>query len=135
MPLTKPRRKTSAAQWRRKDLIQNPSQEVLLRAAEAARYVSSSYHRSPGSPMGQPLSRPWPHASRCPTKWDLPAATRVLKEAIRTGCVSEDWRGDFPRFAWHMDGEILYEAVLSNQTGGEYHGYPLESRAEWPRGL
>ena len=83
--------------------------------------------------MGPPLNRPWPHASRCPKAWDLVEATRVLKEAIRSGSVSADWRGEFPRFAWHQAGEIIYEAVLSNRTGGEYHAYPLESRGEWPK--
>jgi hypothetical protein len=115
--------------------MENPSQEELLRAAEAARYVSSPYHRPARSPMGPALHRPFPHASKCPTSWDLTGATRALKEAIRTGCVSAEWRAAFPRFAWYVDGEILYEAVLSNQDRGEYHAYPLESRSEWPKGL
>jgi hypothetical protein len=59
----------------------------------------------------------------------------VLKEAIRSGLVSSDWQGDFPRFAWHLAGETLYQAVLSNQVGGDYHAFPLESRDEWPKGL
>lgn len=111
------------------------SEEALLRAAEAARYVSNPYHRPPGSPMGPSLHRPFPHASKCPSSWDLIAATRALKEAIRVGCVSIEWRGEFPRFAWHLDDQTLYEAVLSNQVSGEYHAYPLESRSEWPKGL
>jgi hypothetical protein len=85
--------------------------------------------------MGPALHRPFPHASKCPSWWDLIGATRALKEAIRIGCVSAEWRGGFPRFAWYMDGETLYEAALSNQDNGEYHAYPLESRNEWPKGL
>lgn len=115
--------------------MQDPPQEALLRAAEAARYVSSPYHRPPGSQMGQPLNRPFPHASKCPSSWDLPTATRALKTAIRRGCVSAEWSGPFPRFAWHIEGETLYEAVLSNRQLGDYHAYPLESRSEWPKGL
>jgi hypothetical protein len=134
MPLTKPPRRPPHTQRRRKELMQNPPQEALLRAAEAARYVSSPYHRSPGSPMGAPLSRR-AHASLCPPTWDQIEANRVLKAAIREGRVSTDWRSAFPSFAWHLDGEVLYEARLSNQDKGEYHGYPLESREEWPKGL
>jgi hypothetical protein len=135
MPLAKPRRQPARVRRQSNVLMEKPSQEALLRAAEAARYVSSAYHRAPGSPIGPPLHRPFPHASRCPNSWDLAGATRALKEAIRTGCVSAEWRGDFPRFAWYMDGDTLYKAVLSNRQSGDYHAYPLESRAEWPKGL
>ena len=134
MPLIKPRRQPSPVR-RAKVLMQDPPEQALLDAAEAARYVSSPYHRRPSSPMGTPIRRPYPHSSTCPTSWDLTGATRALKEAIRTGCVSAEWRAAFPRFAWYVDGEILYEAVLSNQDRGEYHAYPLESRSEWPKGL
>lgn len=137
MPLVKPQRRSSVRSRRpSKVLMKDPSEQALLRAAEAARYVSSPYHRPPPrSPMGPALSRPFPHASKCPTSWDLITATAALKEAIRTGCVSSEWRGTFPRFAWYMDRETLYEAVLSNHVSGEYHAYPLESRNEWPKGL
>jgi hypothetical protein len=78
---------------------------ALLDATEGARYVSNPYHRPPGSPMGQPIRRPYPHASKCPKSWDLSAATRALKEAIRAGCVSLEWRGGFPQVVWYRDGE------------------------------
>jgi hypothetical protein len=135
MALAKPPRPHGLARRPSKVLIESLSQEALLRAAEAAHYVSSAYHRAPGSRLGRPLNRPYPHASRCPNSWDLAAATRALKAAIRAGRVSAEWRGDFPRYAWHVDGETVYEAVLSNRQAGDYHAYPLESRAEWPKGL
>jgi hypothetical protein len=134
MPLIKPRRQPSPVR-RVKVLMQDPPEQALLDAAEAARYVSSPYHRRPGSPMGTPIRRPYPHSSTCPTSWDLIAATRALKDAMRAGRVSADWRGGFPQSVWYRDGETLYEAVLSNRTSGEYHAYPLESRDEWPKGL
>jgi hypothetical protein len=115
--------------------MQHPPQQPLLDAAEAARYVSNPYHRPPGSPMGQPIQRPYPHASKCPPSWDLAGATKALKAAIRAGWVSTNWRGGFPQAVWYKDSEFVYEAVLSNRTSGEYHGYPLESRDEWPKGL
>src|SRR5262245_25354045 len=41
----------------------------------------------------------------------------------------------FPRLVWHLQDETLYEARLSNRELGEYHGYPLEDRCEWPAGI
>ena len=81
-----------------------------------------------------PATRRWPHASKCPPKWDRDAATRALREATRAGRVSAEWDANFPRFVWHLDveGETLYEARLSNRELGEYHAYPLEDPREWP---
>src|ERR1700730_2157788 len=111
MPLTQPMRRPTRGRRPGKILMENPSQEELLRAAEAARYVSSPYHRPARSPMGPALHRPFPHASKCPTSWDLTGATRALKEAIRTGCVSAEWRGAVPRVALFVGGGVLYGGV------------------------
>jgi hypothetical protein len=106
---------------------------ALRNAAQTAQYRSSPYHRVTGSRMGTfSVTRRWPHASKCPPQWDREVATRALREAIRAGRVSADWDGNFPRFVWHLEGETLYEARLSNREQGEYHAYPLEDRREWP---
>jgi hypothetical protein len=105
---------------------------ALQRAAERAEYRSSPYHRTAGSPMGTPVARRWPHASKCPPIWDRQSATRALREGLRAGRVSAAWEGGFPKHVWHLDGETLYEARLSNRELGEYHAYPLEDRREWP---
>jgi len=110
----------------------------LKRAAETVEYRSSPYHRISGSPMGGvSAGRRWPHASKCPPTWDLPSATRALREAIRAVRVSAGWDegSNFPKFIWHLDSETLYEARLSNRELGEYHAYPLEDRREWPVGV
>jgi hypothetical protein len=110
----------------------------LKRAAATALYAGSPYHRVTGSPMGGvPAGRRWPHASKCPPIWDERSATQALREAIRAGRVSADWDEDsnFPRLVWHLDGETLYEARLSNKELGEYHAYPLEDRREWPANI
>jgi hypothetical protein len=108
---------------------------ALRRAAQEARYTGSPYHRLPGSRMGRPQERRWPHASKCPNKWDFPAATRALREAIQAASVC-DWDGkDFPSRVWYQDGEELYEARITNGTMGEYHAYPLDDRREWPKKL
>jgi hypothetical protein len=108
---------------------------ILSALAERARYVGSAYHRPPGSKMGKPAGRAHPTAGKCDAKWTFEDANRVLKDAIRNSFVSPDAREGFPQFAWHLDGGTLYEAVLSNQTLGEYHAYPLNDRREWPRGF
>jgi hypothetical protein len=107
----------------------------LKNAAETVQYRGSPYHRVAGSTMGgHSTSRRWPHASKCPPTWDRQSATRALREAIRAVRVSADWDegSNFPKFIWHLEGETLYEARLSNRELGEYHAYPLEDRREWP---
>lgn len=86
---------------------------------------------------GNLVGRRWPHASKCPAEWDRQSATRALREAIRAVRVSADWDegSDFPKFIWHLEGETLYEARLSNRELGEYHAYPLEDRREWPANI
>jgi hypothetical protein len=107
----------------------------LRHAAENARYVGSPYHRPPGSPMGQAVSRRYPHASKCAPDWTLVSATGALREAIRAGRVSAAWQGRFPKHVWHLREDVLYECRLSNRELGEYHGYPLEDRREWPKNI
>ena len=34
---------------------------------------------------------------------------------------------EFPRYVWHKDGDQWYEALLTNEGNGEYHGYPVTS--------
>ena len=60
--------------------------------------------------------------------------TRWLRKAIRHGSVSAYWEGDFPRYVWHKEGDIVFEARLVNQVRGQYKGYPLNPE-EWPRNL
>jgi hypothetical protein len=40
---------------------------------------------------------------------------------------------EYPRYVWHLDADVLYEARLTNSGNGEYHGYPLEDRWQWPK--
>jgi hypothetical protein len=57
--------------------------------------------------------------------------TRWLRRAIRDGRVSELADGAFPRYVWHREGDVMYEARLVNSGSGEYKGYPLNPD-EWP---
>lgn len=127
-------RKTYRPKRKVKRICSDCSSQRLEEAAHRAVYEGSPYHRNPKA--GRiPASRRYPAASKCDQKWTLDLATKALQEAIRAGLVSDDWRGDFPRYAWYQDGLVLYEAVLSNQERGSYHGYPLNGKEEWPQGL
>jgi len=108
---------------------------MLATAAEGARYTGSPYHRPPGSKMGLPKGRSYPHASKCDPKWLPETANRALKDAIRRGVVSEEWDNGFPCYAWYRDGSTVYRAELHNRESGEYHAYPLSEEHEWPKGL
>jgi hypothetical protein len=101
-------------------------------AAVNARYTGSPYHRSPGSKAG-PVARRAGLTSRCPPSWTNVEATRLLRLALTDGRVSMVWEQGYPRHVWHLEGDVLYEARLTNSSNGEYHGYPLEDRWQWPK--
>jgi hypothetical protein len=107
-------------------------ENAIRMAASKARYTGSPYHRSPGSKAGIVAQRVG-LTSRCPPNWTNIEATRVLRLAISEGYVSAIWEQCFPRYVWHKDDDVLYEARLTNSGTGEYHGYPLEDRWQWPK--
>jgi hypothetical protein len=99
-----------------------------------SRWLASLPPNSPATIAGEP--RPRADASICDRKLlTRPGElTAWLQAAIRTGKVSELFEGEFPRYAWHRDGDIVYEARLINSVAGQYKGYPLNAD-EWPSGL
>jgi len=109
--------------------------ERLEAAAKNAKYRGSPYHCTTRNKGIVAAVRPYPLASKCADKWTHEVALKALVDGIKAGLVSDDWRGGFPRNVWFLDGVVVYEALLSNQVLGEYHGYPLNSREEWPTGL
>lgn len=105
----------------------------LERVAERVRYVGSTDHKDYPSFAG-PL-RPRRDASLCPREIkDQDMVTGWLRDALRRGHVGSPWKGEFPRYVWHREGDTVFEAMLVNQGNGTYKGYPL-SRSEWPRGM
>ena len=66
-------------------------------------------------------------------KVDSTSGTGSTPDGNFAGRLSTEWRGIFPRYAWHREGDTVYQAVLSNEELGEYHAYPLESPLEWPK--
>lgn len=105
---------------------------AMKSAASKVRYTGSAYHRSRGSKSGHVAQRVG-FSSRCPPNWTNSEATRVLRTAIREGLVSPVWEHGYPRHVWHLEGDVLYEARLTNSGNGEYHAYPLENRWQWPK--
>lgn len=137
--LKKPERRTTKARNKSKskqllDLVN--CHEMVITALKVAStkaiYSGSPYHRPAGSKMGMPKTRRYPHASKCDPKWDRQSATAALRAAIKAGTVSAAFEGHYPRYAWHKDDDVIYEARLTNSQNGEYHAYPLEDKRQWP---
>lgn len=104
--------------------------------ASRVSYRASGEHKDHPSPTGG-----W---TFCPSKSDKakcariaeadwPAVLEGLRAAIRCGCVSRDFRGDFPSRAWAFVNGALHEARLTNEDSGEYHGFPLEYEEQHPK--
>ena len=48
--------------------------------------------------------------------------------------VAARWEGDFRRYVWCKEGNVVDEGRLVNSGTGEYKGYALEPD-EWPKGI
>lgn len=141
MALKRPTQGKSVASFKVKEMLNfdalsafatNQFTKAIKVAAAKVRYTGSPYHRSPGSKAG-PIGSRVGHASRCPSKWSNLEATRALREAVSDERVSMVWENGYPRYVWYLDEDVLYEARLTNSGNGEYHGYPLEDRWQWPK--
>lgn len=110
-----------------------PGKDLKTIAAKAS-YIGSPEHKDTPSFAGQ--LRPRANAALCDRTLAQKQVlvTRWLRKAIRFGHVSGPWEGDFPRYVWHREGDVVFEARLVNQVNGQYKGYPL-NREEWPQNL
>ena len=106
----------------------------LPRLAERAHYVGSPEHKDTPSFAGQP--KPRADATICDRSFidKLPQLNSWLHSALTRGAVGAPWEGDFPRYVWFKEGNVVYEARLVNSGTGEYKGYALEPN-EWPKGI
>lgn len=103
-----------------------PEGVTLPEIAERCRYVGSPYHKDTPSFAGTTRA-PRPDASICPREF---AHARALAEgwlraAVLVGRCGA-WEHGFPKYVWHREGDIIYEARQGSPGSGEYHGYPLE---------
>ena len=98
----------------------------LSRVAESCRYVGSPYHKDAMGFAGMPRGRR-PNASLCPRNLmnNRDLVEGWLRDAVRSGRVGT-WDAGYPRYVWHREGDIVFEARQGAPGSGEYHGYPLE---------
>lgn len=115
-----------------KRMLVRPNLTALTYAAATAVYSQSDYH-CPGT-KGQPIKSRSKPASHCPRHWSEAEATQALRRAIKAGQVSEIWEDGFPRYVWHRDGDVTYEARHTRGPSGTFHAYPIEP-IQVPRGL
>jgi hypothetical protein len=110
-----------------------PEGADLQSLAATVRYVGSCEHKTYPSFAGPP--KPRADASKCDPKLaDADELTEWLRQAIVAGSVGAPWEGDYPRYVWHRQGDVMYEGRLVNQEQGHYKGYPLTAD-ELPEGL
>ncbi len=110
-----------------------PQTANLESVAARATYVGSPEHKDFLSFAGPP--RPRRDASLCPRYLkSKTAVTNWLRSAIRRGHTGAPWEGDFPRYVWHREDSVVFEARLVNREQGSYKGYPL-NEDEWPSGI
>lgn len=99
--------------------------------AEQAVYGGSPAHKkNPGDFGLTPPSAPRAAKSLCDAAgiFGRREATRLLKEGLRRGLVSEQQDRGWPKAVWAVSEEgIALEARLDNAERGSYHGYPLPS--------
>lgn len=109
-----------------------PAQGVLDTVAERTRYEGSAEHKSYPSPAGTPRLRT--DATRCDPGlgYDRDRFTEILRAAVRRGCVSSVFDGEFPRYAWGWLEGRLFEARLINRDEGTYKAYELDEKIESP---
>lgn len=112
--------------------ISEPNPDIDLESiAKCAKYVGSAEHKDISTPAGLP--RPRADASICDQaiSKNFSKLTKWLRAAVRLGHVGGPWENGYPRYVWHKEDEIVFEARLINRESGEYKGWPLQSD-EWP---
>lgn len=102
--------------------------------AARVRYVGSPEHKT--YPFAGSSPRLRADASKCDKVFvgSESELTEWLREAIRRGVTGGQWEGGFPKYVWHREGDVVYEARLLNCGNGEYKGYPL-TQEQYPEGL
>lgn len=97
--------------------------------AEKASYSGNPAHKkNPGDFGLTPPAAPRPAKSLCDAAkiFERRETTRLLKEGLRRGFVSEQQDRGWPKAIWAVsDDGVVLEARLDNAEKGSYHGYPL----------
>lgn len=106
-----------------------PSNPVLLALAACVSYGGNPEHKRASGDFGlTPPASPRPDKTLCDGAevFRRSEADSLLREGIRRGLISEQFRGSFPQNVWAVAANgTPVEAQLENQTVGSYHGYPM----------
>lgn len=118
---SKPKRRVTLA------AVGEVSRDELNRMENTAIYRPSPYHKSSGEPGTDAAPRPDKTICDGPAAGGSRDAILLLRAGFRRGMVSRQTRRGWPRHVWAVgDDGVVYEAQLSNEEIGEYHGYPMK---------
>lgn len=103
--------------------------EDLKPLADRVRYGGNPEHkRNPGDFGLSPPGHPRPDKTLCDGAgiFSRRNALGLLREGVRKGLISRQWRGEYPQNVWAVTREgVPLEAQLENAERGIYHGYPM----------
>jgi hypothetical protein len=117
----------------RRDFDTESTADQLAAAAARAEYHGSPEHKAAFSWLGPKKLRS--DATPCPKHLKDPdMLTGWLRDAIRQRQCSSFWEGEFPKYVWVRQEDLVYEGRLINQGQGNYKGYPLDP-SEFPKEL
>lgn len=88
--------------------------------ATQARYKQSDYHRDNRTGWRR-------DKTKCPEHVDVDTAEALLVDGIRRRMFSTQRRQTWPQRVWAVAEGVVYEAQLTNNGQGEYHGYPMRT--------
>lgn len=123
----------------------NLEPDYLRSLADLVNYSGNPEHkRNPGDFGLMPPSQPRADKTLCDTVsvFSRTEATRLLREGVRKGLISEREQNGYPQNIWAVTEEGWpLEAQLENAERGTYHGYPMaetdpfheEVLARWKR--
>jgi len=104
-------------------------QELLEAIVDRVSYGGNPEHkRNPGDFGLTPSAQPRPDKSLCDEigVFRKAEAERLLRDGVKRGLVSENWRHGFPQNIWSVTADSKpVEAQLENAVAGVYHGYPM----------
>lgn len=108
---------------------QEVDHDYLKWLAESVNYGGNPEHkRNPGDFGLTPPSQPRADKTLCDTVevFSRAEATRLLKEGVRKGLISEREQNRYPKNIWVvLNDQWPLEAQLENPQRGTYHGYPM----------
>lgn len=141
----KTRRNNSFNLKRRLIHLDSDEKRQLPELIEKVRYGGNPEHKkNPGDFGLTPPMAPRPGKALCDVAgiFRRRDALALLKEGIRSDCVSDRFEKGWPKNVWAVTGcNLVLESQLENPQTGSYHSYPLpgndpmaaEVLARWKR--